>query len=459
MTTSKSKLGLALVAGLFVGACASKSYKVDMPATAVPSEEISRLDADINSGFAAHYDVLAPKEFGKAQSWQKEAKSDLADGESQKEILDDIGYARGYLAKAKQEAEARQARFQGLIDARQMAVNAGARNFPKQRARIGKLDDDFRDISDEREFSTNTYNRLQNAYLDLELQGIQATQLDAAQARLAGARRDDADSNTPKILKQAELDLTNAYNLVAANRHNPAGYKAAVDRANSSTVLLVDVLAATKRPGGKKLSEDVALQMVMQNRQLASVKGQLTEVESQNQALSQNLSTQQAALSQAEANQKLNAALESARKEFGENEADVYRQGDRLLIRLKSMNFASGRSDLPQTALPVLAKVKGIASELNPEQVVIEGHTDATGSAQINQQLSQDRAQAVAEYLETSGFESDKIQTVGQGFQKPITSNKTKAGRAANRRVDVIIVPSHASSKSSTEENMQPDAM
>jgi outer membrane protein OmpA-like peptidoglycan-associated protein len=56
--------------------------------------------------------------------------------------------------------------------------------------------------------------------------------------------------------------------------------------------------------------------------------------------------------------------------------------------------------------------------------------------------LSENRAQAVATYFSSNGIERGKIQAVGEGYKAPIASNKTKAGRAQNRRVDVIITPS-----------------
>ena len=77
---------------------------------------------------------------------------------------------------------------------------------------------------------------------------------------------------------------------------------------------------------------------------------------------------------------------------------------------------------------------------------MVEGHTDSTGSPGKNQELSQERAQAVASYFQSNGMESGKVEAVGYGFKKPLTSNKTKAGRAQNRRVDIIITPSTESS-------------
>ena len=76
----------------------------------------------------------------------------------------------------------------------------------------------------------------------------------------------------------------------------------------------------------------------------------------------------------------------------------------------------------------------------NPEaSVEIEGHTDSTGSAAYNQQLSERRAAAVADYLATRGIESSRIESRGLGAGYPVASNATAEGRSQNRRVDVLI--------------------
>jgi OmpA-OmpF porin, OOP family len=199
-----------------------------------------------------------------------------------------------------------------------------------------------------------------------------------------------------------------AENLIAANRNDSSTVDPAVNQANDSSQMLVDTLAATKRPEGV-INEDAAKALVLQGRKANS-----PEVH-------------------------LDKALESARKEFQSDEADVFRQGDKLLIRLKSVDFPVGRADLPSQSMNVLAKVKTVAQELKPSQITIEGHTDAVGKPAKNKELSESRAEAVANYLSANGIEKQKITTVGYGFEKPIASNKTKEGRAQNRRVDVIL--------------------
>lgn len=79
---------------------------------------------------------------------------------------------------------------------------------------------------------------------------------------------------------------------------------------------------------------------------------------------------------------------------------------------------------------------------MDQEQVKIEGFTDSTGSPMLNQRISEERAESVADYLlEGEGLTSEQIEYQGLGSKKPVTTNLTKEGRAANRRVDIIITP------------------
>jgi outer membrane protein OmpA-like peptidoglycan-associated protein len=112
------------------------------------------------------------------------------------------------------------------------------------------------------------------------------------------------------------------------------------------------------------------------------------------------------------------------------------------------MKFSSGRSDLPAKALPLLSKVSEMARSLNAKEIKIEGHTDSTGTQELNKRLSEERAQAVATYFKSNGFDPARVGAEGLGFEKPVATNKSKEGRAQNRRVDVIITPEASASMS-----------
>lgn len=122
--------------------------------------------------------------------------------------------------------------------------------------------------------------------------------------------------------------------------------------------------------------------------------------------------------------------------------AELLRDGQKIIVRIKGSAFAPGQSKLPASALPALDKVKEVLSTMDQEQVTISGFTDSTGSAQINQKISEDRAEAVANYLlQENVITENQIEYEGLGAKDPVTSNLTKEGRAANRRVDIVITP------------------
>ncbi|MES2088672.1 MAG: OmpA family protein, partial [Pseudomonadota bacterium] len=85
-------------------------------------------------------------------------------------------------------------------------------------------------------------------------------------------------------------------------------------------------------------------------------------------------------------------------------------------------------------------KVKG----LNLEVIIAVGHTDSKGTDAYNQKLSVKRADAVKSYLTGKGFEATRIYTEGKGEAQPVADNKSDAGRAKNRRVEIEVVGTRA---------------
>jgi len=421
-------------------ACSSGPKRVNYSATTSPNEVIETMDADVQDGFDKQVDVLARDDFRQAQKYLADAKEQIKDGKSQERVLRTLGSARAYLDRSKELAAGRRGSLEGVLTARKAALDAGARKFGPLRTRLGQIDDDVRDVAAEKSIGPKEFSNLQSRYFDLELNAIQSTHLDVARTRVMGSIDKNARKFTPKTLNRAELDLRNAENMISSHRHEETAFKPAVDRANASSLLLVDV-GQKVRAGSAVLPENVALRLVYQERGLSNMSQRLQSLESQSEKSSEMLSAQDQELKRARETQALEQALAQARKQFNRDEADVYRDGSKLLIRLKSMNFTTGRADLPAESIPLLGKVQAVTEDLDPMQVVIEGHTDSTGSAKVNDLLSQKRAEAVAHYLENNGLDADKIQAIGYGFKKPIANNKSKAGRAQNRRVDVIVTP------------------
>jgi len=109
-------------------------------------------------------------------------------------------------------------------------------------------------------------------------------------------------------------------------------------------------------------------------------------------------------------------------------------------VRLNNIFFDLGKATLRDESFPELDRIALSLNE-NPKMAIeIGGHTDNTGSNELNARLSQDRADAVREYLIGKGIEPDRIASKGYGETRPVTANDTEAGRQANRRVEFLIV-------------------
>ena len=117
-------------------------------------------------------------------------------------------------------------------------------------------------------------------------------------------------------------------------------------------------------------------------------------------------------------------------------------QTQSLVIRVKDqLLFDTGSATTKPGGISALTEVAEILAKYPDTIVRINGHTDATGSATVNQRLSEQRAQAVADILVAHGVSRNRMVIQGLGSSEPIASNNTPEGRALNRRVDIIVQP------------------
>ncbi|MBC7982976.1 MAG: OmpA family protein [Candidatus Obscuribacterales bacterium] len=123
----------------------------------------------------------------------------------------------------------------------------------------------------------------------------------------------------------------------------------------------------------------------------------------------------------------------------------VTRAGDNITLNLPgNVTFASNSADLNSRFFEVLDSVGLVLKEYDKTVVEVAGHTDNTGTKQLNQGLSERRAGTVANYLSGRGIKSQRFITVGAADTHPIASNATAEGKQQNRRVEITIVPNRA---------------
>lgn len=119
----------------------------------------------------------------------------------------------------------------------------------------------------------------------------------------------------------------------------------------------------------------------------------------------------------------------------------VTRTADGIKLNMPgAISFPSGQSALMPSFFPVLESVSLVLKEYSDTAIKVSGHTDSTGGAQLNQRLSEQRAESVASYLGSQGVARARMQVYGYGPRYPIADNDSEAGKASNRRVEIDIL-------------------
>ena len=131
------------------------------------------------------------------------------------------------------------------------------------------------------------------------------------------------------------------------------------------------------------------------------------------------------------------------RRDLGNDRVQITNTGDRLIVTLPEEILFDVDSNVVKPSLQSDLAVLANSMKSYPESTIqVAGHTDSDGDAMYNQGLSERRASAVANVLIRNGVSSNRVQAFGQGENQPIASNLTPEGKAQNRRVNIVILPS-----------------
>ena len=106
----------------------------------------------------------------------------------------------------------------------------------------------------------------------------------------------------------------------------------------------------------------------------------------------------------------------------------------------KTITFETGKAKITADSGKVIADIIAILKEYPQSRFMIEGHTDSTGPAKLNESISDKRANSVRDYLISNGIDASRLEAKGFGESKPIDTNNTRAGRAKNRRVEINLI-------------------
>lgn len=270
--------------------------------------------------------------------------------------------------------------------------------------------------------------------------GAPPSSLVDARAAYRNAQQGPAEQVAPAQLHVAETSLKVAEQTYADEGDSPN----ARDRAYVAMrkAELADVQARTAQSQAK-LRDVQNRSALAEQKEHAATTEELSKTREQLAREQAALQNQNSAL-QAEMERRKQAeqAQADALAALGRQE-DVKKEARGTVITLSgSVIFASGGSELLPAARSKLSEVATALDQgEQTSRITVEGHTDSVGAAPMNQELSVRRATAVRDALVAAGVAAERINVVGYGAARPIADNSSEAGRANNRRVEIVVQP------------------
>ena len=198
---------------------------------------------------------------------------------------------------------------------------------------------------------------------------------------------------------------------------------------------------AVAQKTAEEQATELAAARARAQRDQALIAAKLSEAETARQqaaAAQQTAEQQAAALAAARTQQERDQAL-IAQQEQQLKELDAKQTPRGMVITLGDVLFAVNKAQLSAGGVRNVQKLADFLNRYPQRKVLIEGHTDSTGSRSINQPLSERRADAVRSALVGMGIGADRIETRGYAEDYPVASNNDAAGRQMNRRVEIIL--------------------
>jgi OOP family OmpA-OmpF porin len=460
-------------------------------ALAAQDLDTAGLAAALEKARSEQVDALAPTNFAAAVQAHDAAVKDAGRGRNADKVRARVQEGEAALRRATSAAAAARQLLGSVIKAREDALTAEAPKFAAPAWQ--KAAERFREAMAENE-QNDTKNAQRRAaesevlLREAELIAIKGGILDEARTLIAQADEAKVGKLAPRSLQAAKRYLAEADQEIQRNRYDVSQPRklAAQARyeARHATYLAQLIERVMKEEGddqagveGLILSWEEPLKRIAGEMELAAqfdqgmqapmkeinehagqqaqevrrLKQELADREDQLTALNTQLQRMESRLGgvseervalqrRVDAQERLRSSVAALAATFSADEARVTRQGDDVVLSLLGIKFPSGRSTIDASSSALMRKVQQGLALFPDASISVEGHTDANGSDSTNLILSQDRADAVRQYLVSNfGLNPEKVTSVGYGEARPVATNETAAGRTRNRRIDLVI--------------------
>ncbi len=433
--------------------------------------------------------LLSPDSYQRGVAAIEKARRDAAAGRDGERIRRQLEEAQARLGDALEHARRAQTSFAAVLAARDAAQQAEAFRFAADRwVKAEQLFDDAarRLEKGAPEAARERGTGAEAAYRDAQLQSIRTQYLAETWRLLAEAQEARAERYAPRTLANAQALLAKAEQRLAASLERPEAAGEAIGLATSEARHALELarVGDSVRRGDRTL-EDVLLaleagivdmaeaagltadlgdpypaltaglarefrdlrtradanarDLADRDRQIAGLEDEISDL---SERLGGTVAQRDKLVMTLEAQARVREQFDQLGRQFAPEEASVLRDGNSVIIRLIGLNFAPGSARLQSSSAPLLGKLEQAVTVFPVASIVVEGHTDSSGSEAANQRLSEERARTVTRFLIDQGrLPAQRIQSIGYGAARPVANNATAEGRAQNRRIDVVIQP------------------
>ncbi|MGI9237264.1 MAG: OmpA family protein [Woeseiaceae bacterium] len=481
---AKAGLSKFVVLGLLVLSAGTGYAQDELRKTFFKEADAAKAAAE-----SANAELLSPKNYERGLKEFRDAESALQRGRNIEIVRSNAADAAKYFRAATERAGIASTALAQVMKSRQDAANAKA---PELSAEIWqeaqrKFADAIRllergDLKNSKRYDIEATS----LYRDAELVAIKAQYLSETRRLLADADRARVGRYAPVTLGKAKQLLADAERELSENRYDTDLPRSLAQQANyeaKHAIYLSEVVRKVRdkkltpeqlvlqweqplqmiagvadavpnmETGPDRLTQELVAHFEAQRNQLQSLEQEkvenetrIADMEEEMRALDERLggaTAERAALVQRlEAQARVKQQFEQIEKMFGSEEAYVFREGDNVIMRLVGLSFDSGSSQLKSDNFDLLAKVEKAIDVFPRSELTIEGHTDSHGGDDSNQTLSQSRAESVQQYMiNAMRIPTYRLIATGFGETRPVASNETEAGRARNRRIDIVIKP------------------
>jgi len=481
---AKAQVTKIAIMGLLLLSAAGGYAQDELRKTFFKEADAAKAAAD-----ARDAELLAPRSYERGLKEYRDAEDALKRGRNIETVRSNAADATTYFTTAADKAQLAQTALAQVMKSRQDAANAKAPELSSglwQQAQR-KFGDAIRLLErGDLKGSKRRDIEATSLYRDAELVAIKAQYLSETRRLLADADRARVGRYAPITLGKAKKLLSDAERELSENRYDTDLPRSLAQQANyeaKHAIYLSEVvrkvrdkdltaeqlvleweqpmqaisgvadLVPNMEEGPDRLTAELVAFFENQRNELQSLEQEkadneirIADMEEELRALDERLggaTAERAALVQRlEAQARVKQQFEQVEKMFTRAEARVFREGNSIILRLVGLNFDSGASQIRPQSFDLLAKVEKAIDVFPRSELTIEGHTDSHGGDDLNQKLSQERAESVQQYMiNAMRIPTYRLIATGYGETRPVASNETAAGRERNRRIDIVIKP------------------